>query len=276
MVIGFIGQGFIGKNYADDFEERGYTVVRYSLDPVHAANKDRIAECDVVFIAVPTPTTPTGFDDSAIRAVLPLVGKGKIAVIKSTVLPGCTEEMQKANPNIVVLHSPEFLREVSAAEDVRHPTRNIIGMPIVDQVHRAAAESVMATLPPASYSAIVQSKESELIKYAANNFLHIKVVYANMLYDLAQKLGADWNEIKKGLGSDHRIGPSHLDPVHTSGRGAGGHCFIKDFAAFRMFYEEHLGDTEGNAVLEALEQKNVGLLRASNKDLDLLTDVYGV
>ena len=75
--IGFIGQGWIGKNYADDFEARGYMVVRYGQEPEYAGNKEKIAECDIVFIAVPTPTTPHGFDDSILREVLVLIGKGK-------------------------------------------------------------------------------------------------------------------------------------------------------------------------------------------------------
>ena len=81
MTIGFIGQGFIGKNYADDFERRGFSVTRYSLEEPYRGNKEKIKECDIVFIAVPTPTTPEGFDDSILRGVLPLVKEGKTAVI---------------------------------------------------------------------------------------------------------------------------------------------------------------------------------------------------
>jgi len=58
-IIGFIGQGWIGKNYADDFEKRGYETVRYSLEKPYVDNKEKIKDCDLVFIAVPTPTTPT-------------------------------------------------------------------------------------------------------------------------------------------------------------------------------------------------------------------------
>src|SRR3989344_3970134 len=98
--IGFIGQGWIGKHYADDFERRGFEVVRYSLDVEHANNRDSIGQCGIVFIAVPTPTTPDGFDDSILVDVLPLVGKGKIAVIKSTVLPHTTDKLQKLYPDL--------------------------------------------------------------------------------------------------------------------------------------------------------------------------------
>src|SRR3989344_7504685 len=102
--IGFIGQGWIGKNYAFDFEERGFPIVRYSLEAEFVSNKNKIVSCEVVFIAVPTPTTPAGFDDSIVRGVIPLIGEGKIGVIKSTLLPGTTALLQKEYPNIFLIH----------------------------------------------------------------------------------------------------------------------------------------------------------------------------
>ena len=80
--IGFIGQGWIGRHYADEFESRLYSTVRYSLEEPYIANKDLIKNCEVVFIAVPTPTTEEGFDESIVRDALTLVGEGKTAVIK--------------------------------------------------------------------------------------------------------------------------------------------------------------------------------------------------
>ena len=74
-LIGFIGQGYVGKNYGDDFEWRGFKVVRYSLEKPYIENKDKIKECDIVFVAVWTPTTPKGFDLSIVESVLPLVGE---------------------------------------------------------------------------------------------------------------------------------------------------------------------------------------------------------
>lgn len=111
MKIGFIGQGWIGKNYANDFESRKYDVVRYAIEEPYIHNKGKISECDIVFIAVPTPTTDKGFDDSYIREVIKLVGKGKIAVIKSTIIPGTTESIQAENPNIFVVHVQNLLRK---------------------------------------------------------------------------------------------------------------------------------------------------------------------
>lgn len=280
--IGFIGQGWIGKNYANDFDERGYPTVRYALEPEYAGNKDKIASCEIVFIAVPTPSTPQGFDDSIVRSAVALVGKGKIAVIKSTMQPGTTESIQKQYPDTIVLHSPEFLREANAAYDASHPARNIIGMPIENDAYRAAAERVLAVLPEAPYVRLCSAREAEYVKYAGNAFLYMKVVFANVMYDLATKEGCDWNAIREALSADPRIGGSHLKVMHesrpgvTPGRGAGGHCFIKDMAALREKYEEVFpDDTAGSRYFRALECKNNELLLASDKDIDLLKGVYG-
>ncbi len=283
MNIGFIGQGFIGKNYADDFERRGLSVVRYALEEPYRQNKEKIAQCDIVFLAVPTPTTPEGFDDKIIRGVLPLVGKDKTVVIKSTTLPGTVKELQQEFPDIFVLHSPEFLAEKTAAHDAAQPNRNIIGIPVMSDVYKEKARAVLDILPHAPYELVADSNETELIKYAGNAFLYFKLLYANLFYDMAQSLGADYEVIRAAVGADPRIGPSHLGVIDSSGhagaiagRGAGGHCFIKDFAALRMMHETlSPQDTTGIALMRALEAKNSELLRTTGKDLDLLAAVYG-
>lgn len=280
--IGFIGQGWIGKNYADDFETRGYEVVRYALEEPYAKNKDKIAECGIVFVAVPTPTTPEGFDDSIVRSALANVRPGAIVVLKSTLLPGTTESLQKAFPELTIVCSPEFLREANAAYDAAHPVRNIIGIPENTPRYETAAKRVLEVLPEASYTRVMNAREAELTKYAGNVFLALKVVYANLLYDFAHALDADYEIVKEALAADSRIGPSHLSVLSASGhssapgRGAGGHCFIKDLAAFReLFATACAADEEGIALLDAIAGKNVALLRASGKDLDLIDGVYG-
>lgn len=283
MTIGFIGQGFIGKNYADDFEQRGYTVIRYALEEPYRGNKEKIAACDIVFIAVPAPTTTGGFDDSVIREALALVGKGKTAVIKSTLAAGTTDALAAEYPDRFVMHSPEFLVESTAAYDAAHPTRNIIGIPHDTKMYREAAEAVLSILPEAPFSLICSAREAEIIKYACNCFLFTKVIFANVAHDLAEAHHASWDSIREAMAADSRIGPSHLrvvdaskHPGATPGRGAGGHCFIKDFAAFRAMYEEALpGDANGRQLLRALEDKNIELLMKSKKDLAMLTGVYG-
>jgi UDPglucose 6-dehydrogenase len=288
MKIGFIGQGWVGKNYANDFEQRGYDVVRYSLEEPYIHNKDKIADCRIVFIAVPTPTTANGFDYSIVEQSLSLIGPGYTAIIKSTILPGTCEALQYKHQDIWVFHSPEFLREMTAAYDAAHPSRNIIGVPwdcyldfrIINQAEDAA-EAVMAVLPEAPYSRIMEAKAAELVKYIGNCYLYQKVVFFNQMYDLTKSLDLDYQEIREAVCKDDRIGDSHTAIAHASGhnqhvmgRGAGGHCLVKDFVAMLSIYKEKLpNDIYGIAAFEAVMKKNYSLLVQSNKDLDLLKSV---
>lgn len=281
-LVGFIGQGFIGKSYADDMERRGYQTVRFALEEPYKNNKEKIKECGIVFIAVPTPTTPKGFDYSIVEGALRLVGKGKTAVIKSTILPGTTARLQKKFPTIFVMHSPEFLVLKQAAEDAARPLRNIIGIPKESKVFKEHAAAVMKTLPRAPFEIICGAKEAEMVKYAGNFFLYTKVLYANLMYELAQSLGADYEVVRKAVAADPRIGPSHLQVLHDSGhkgarkgRGAGGVCFIKDVKALADFYQAHARDKKGIALFDAMIQKNLALLVRSKKDLDLVAGVHG-
>lgn len=275
MKIGFIGQGWIGKNYADDFENRGFNVVRYSLEVQHLQNRNEIPNCDIVFIAVPTPTNPDGFNANAVRDALTLVGQGKVAVIKSTLAPGTTEALQQEFSGVYVMHSPEFLVEKTAAYDAAHPNRNIVGIPKQTTDFIEKAKLVLSVLPESPYETIMNSRDAEFVKYAGNCYLFTKVVYMNMLYDLVENMGGDWSRIKEALVHDPRIGESHTEPIHKSGRGAGGHCFIKDFEAFRNMYDKYTDDATGSELMKTLAYKNIQLLVGTNKDIDLLEGVYG-
>ena len=282
MKIGFIGQGYVGKNYADDFENRGYEIVRYALEEPYKENVKEIAECDIVFITVPTYTNKGKVDDSIVKDVIKNVADNSIAVIKSTVLPGATEEIQDENPRIYVMHSPEFLRESAVHYDVAHPSRNIVGIPEKSGAYEEAARQVLSVLPRAPYQKVCSSKESELIKYAGNCFLYSKVVFMNLIYDISYEIGADYYTVAEAVGVDPRIGESHMVTLHKSGptgckegRGTGGNCFIKDFVVFRDFFEDKIKDEKSRNVLKSIEEKNIDLLKQSEKDLDILKKVYG-
>jgi UDPglucose 6-dehydrogenase len=281
MKIGFIGQGFIGKNYADDFENRGFVVVRYSQEEPFIHNKEKIKDCDIVFIAVPTPTTKKGFDYSIIENVIPCVGRGKIAVIKSTLLPGTTEKLQKKFKDIFVCHSPEFLREVTASFDAAHPERNIVGVVKLDKKGKENAQKILSVLPKAPFESVMSSREAEMVKYIGNCFLYTKVVFFNMMFDLVKKEKLDFDIIIDAVAKDSRIGASHTKVVHNSGhtkkvgRGAGGHCFIKDYEALLEFYKKHFGMDAGFKALYGYREKNNELLVKSKKDLELLEGVVG-
>ncbi len=276
MKIGCIGQGWVGKNIADNFERRNYSVVRYALEPEYALNRRYIKDCDVVFIAVPTPTTPEGFDYSIVQEMVSLVGEGKIVVIKSTILPGTARKIQDLYPDKVVLFSPEFLCESTAVYDVANPMFNIIGLAYDSAGHRGAAEEVMRVLPQSKHNFIVKAEAAELFKYAHNINGYMRVVFSNLLHNVADNVGADWADIKLIMDNDPMMSPYYNSPVHKKGRGAGGHCFIKDMAAFRSLYEKLLpNDTRGADVFKVLEKKNLELLASTGKDQHLVEGVYG-
>ena len=275
-LVGFVGQGFIGKNYADDFERRGYQTVRYSLEEPYQQNKDKIRDCDIVFIAVPTPSTPEGFDVTILKSALHVAGESAIAVIKSTIVPGTTVQLQKEFPKMTIVYSPEFLSEATASYDAAHPFSNIVGMPENSSKHILAAEAVLSILPEAAFAQICSSTEAEIVKYSHNASAYAQIILFNIMYDLAKAHGYDWDNVRDAVEADPFISSRYARPLHKTGRGAGGHCFIKDIAALRGEYERILpADKKGSAFLRALEAKNIQLLAESKKDLELLRGVYG-
>lgn len=276
MTLGFIGQGFVGKTYADYYEKRGFSVVRYSLEPQYVGNKDKIKDCDIVFIAVPTPTRPEGFDDSIVREAVGLVGVGKAAVIRSTIIPGTTESIQKQYPDRFVFHAPEFLTVRVAHEDAAAPRKSIVGTPIDSPEHHAKAKEVLGILPLAVHHGVIAAKDAEMIKYVQNNFLYVKNIYMSICYKLAEKLGCSADDIFKALLAEPMMGTyHHMAPTRDGGYGAGGECLIKDFEAFIRFYKEQGGEESGLKILEAIRDRNLELLGKDNKDAHIVEAVYG-
>jgi UDPglucose 6-dehydrogenase len=276
--IGFIGQGWIGKNYSDDFEKRGYEVIRYALEEPYVQNKAKLSEAEIVFVAVPTPTTPKGFDDSILRAALKNTHKGQTVVIKSTLKPGTTKMLQKACKGIYLMHAPEFLSRGTASHDAQHPIQNIIGIPVDTAEYRTRAEAVL----PASRPVIVPSTTAEFFKYVHNTSLFARGMYMNMLYDLAQPLRVDWKDIKDMIihdpmiaFQDPEVGKWHIEPAHPSGRGIGGDCHIKDFETFERLFREYVDDPHSMKMIRAMKERNIKLLLDHNKDFHFLEMVYG-
>ncbi|MCF7794858.1 hypothetical protein K9M50_00650 [Patescibacteria group bacterium] len=280
--IGFIGQGFIGGNMANDFEKRGYNIVRYDLEKF-PHNKELIQTCDYVFIAVPTPTTPQGFNCDIIFKVMDLIGKGKTAIIKSTIKVGTTDKLQKIHNDKYIIHSPEFLTEKNAENDTKYPERNVVGY---TQKSKEKADKVLNILPKAKFNFKIKAKEAELVKYMGNTLLMTKVLFSNIFYNIAEENKVDYNKISNVVGHDSRIGLSHLKIKHQSGvdgdlgRGAGGHCFIKDMATLiEMASECNMKKKENKLGLEILKKYvefNNYLLTSSKKDLDLLKGIYNI
>lgn len=276
MKLGFIGQGWVGGNIADEFNERlGWDnqIIRYSLEEPFCRNIDELLECEYVFVCVPTATTKYGHDISNVRNVLSLLFPETIVIIKSTIKPGTTIKLQDEFPYLVIIHSPEFLTEANVVMDVKYPKRNIIGIPYEKEPWLSAAQDVINLLPGAPYNLITHSTNAELIKYAGNAYLLTKVVFTNMLYDLVKAYGANWNEVRDGWTADYRIGESHTKVFDKEGkRGAAGHCLLKDFEVYRSLFNQ--ADMQAD-ILRQIASLNIGYLISTNKDLDLIKEIYG-
>jgi UDPglucose 6-dehydrogenase len=228
--------GVVGEAVRHYFEvERDTPVIAY--DPYKRLGSVReIDAARLVFVCVPTPyRSGIGFDDSAISESLELLEGEKTVVVKSTVLPGSTESYQARFPQHTLLHNPEFLRERSALQDFLAPDRQLVGY---CDGGETAARAVLDLLPRAPYAAVVPASTTEMVKYATNAFLALKVIFANELYDLSEQLGIDYDGVREGLAADARIGPSHLSVLDGGYRGYGGKCLPKDTLALMDLAED--------------------------------------
>lgn len=275
--IGFIGQGWVGKNYADNFEDRGFDIVRYSKESKYIKNKKIIKSCDIIFIAVPTPTTPKGFDGSILRETLSLICEDKIVVIKSTIPPGTTSKLHLEYPKLIIMYSPEFLSEgPTIKKEVASPFVNVIGISQNTKIHKKIGQQILNILPKAPVSFICTSTEAEIFKYTHNASGYLQVVFFNLMYDLAQSFSCDWSVIHKAIVADPYITTKYTYPIRKDGRGAGGHCFIKDLEMLKNVYKEVLPkDKLGLEIFQANINKNLKLLISTGRYLNLVSGVYG-
>ncbi|HXF50165.1 MAG TPA: hypothetical protein VNM43_00590, partial [Dehalococcoidia bacterium] len=229
--VGVVGIGVVGGAVARWFERQGRAVVVYD-PPAGFPDPRPLGRAGVVFVCVPTPYGEQGYDDSMLERAVAAIPEGRVVVIKSTVLPGTTERLQRRYPGQRFLFNPEFLRERSAEADFVAPDRQIVGY---TERTRSAAADVLAMLPPAPYRRLMPATEAELVKYMTNTFLALKVVFANQFYDLCRRLGADYDLVREGAAADPRVGPSHLDVWDGGERGYGGKCLPKDTKALIDF-----------------------------------------
>ena len=227
--IGVIGLGFVGGSVHYWFEhELGNKVELLSYDKYkNIGSLKEINKADIVFICVPTPfyKDAGGYDDSAIIEALGILEGSKIVVIKSTILPGSTEGFQKRFPQHKILFNPEFLVAKTAVQDFIKPNRQIIGY---TKESKNYSQQILDVLPPALFVRIMPATEAEMVKYFGNTFLAIKVIFANQIYDLCEKLNINYDVVKESAATDSRISTSHLDIFFDGYRGYSGACFPKD------------------------------------------------
>ncbi|HYC67085.1 UDP-glucose/GDP-mannose dehydrogenase family protein [Brevundimonas sp.] len=189
---------------------------------------------DAIFIAVGTPPGPDGEADlgflrAAIADLAPHLAGFTAVVTKSTVPVGTGDRIEaqlaelRPDADVAVVSNPEFLREGSAIGDFLKPDRIVVGTD--DGRARQVMQQVYAPLTDAGAPLLMTDRRtSELIKYAANAFLAVKISYINEIADLCEELGADAARVAEGMGLDARIGARFLEP----GPGFGGSCFPKD------------------------------------------------
>ena len=267
MTISFIGHGYVGLVTAAVFADLGNTVwvvgrtkekieklksgdpliyepgltellqrnlaagrIKFTLDYAEA-----VAPSEVVFIAVGTPSTPSGEADlSQVFAAAEQIGKSlvgyKVVVTKSTVPPGTGKKVQAivdkfhpAGSSFAIASCPEFLREGTGLSDTLHPDRVVIG------TNSDRARDILVELHKSidGKTVLCNVETAELIKYASNSMLATKISFANAVAFLAEKVGADVERVLEGVGLDKRIGRNFLYP----GVGYGGSCFPKDVKA---------------------------------------------
>ncbi len=225
-----------------------------------------IKDAEIIFLALPTPPGEDGSADlSYILGVSHQLGKiltsYKIIVDKSTVPVGTAEKVKAAiaanyKGEFDVVSNPEFLREGVAVEDFMNPDRVVIGCNS-DRARKIMGDLYAPLVRKGNPVIFMDEKSAELTKYAANSFLATKITFMNEIAILCERLGADVDQVRKGLGTDNRIGRRFLFP----GIGYGGSCFPKDVQALVQSSVQVDYDFQIlNAVMEVNERQKLFLI----------------
>ena len=217
-----------------------------------------VEDVEMVFLALPTPPGADGAADlKYVLGVAEELGKlikgYKVIVNKSTVPVGTADKVRAAiaknyHGEFDVVSNPEFLREGVAVEDFMKPDRVVIGTQS-ERAKKLMSELYAPFVRQGNPIIFMDERSSELTKYAANSFLAMKISFMNEIAQLCEKMGANVDMVRKGIGSDERIGKRFL----FSGIGYGGSCFPKDVQALIKSADEYTYDFK---ILKAVEQVN--------------------
>jgi len=220
-----------------------------------------IKDAQIIFMALPTPPGGDGAADlsyilGAAKDISKLITDYKVIVNKSTVPVGTADKVQavfteNTSVEVDVVSNPEFLREGVAVDDFMKPDRVVIGTRS-ERAQKLMAELYGPYVRQGNPILFMDEKSSELTKYAANSFLATKITFMNEVANLCELVGADVDAVRKGIGSDDRIGKRFLFP----GIGYGGSCFPKDVQALAKSAEENKYDFQIlRAVMEINEKQ---------------------
>ena len=264
--IAIIGSlGMVGRSLKRYFQKQNkYELFFYDI--AGEGSIEEINRADYIYLAVPTPTTEKGCDISALNKVLSDLDGEKVVIIKSTIIPGTTANLQKEFPQHKILFNPEFLTEETADKDFEIPDKQIIGY---TEKSRDMAKIILDQLPKAPLEKIVPSYVAEFIKYASNTYFSVKVAKNNELYDVFKKFGGsdkEFEDITEALIADPRIGNSHFKIWHNSWRGYGGKCLPKDTKAFIEFAKDLGVDTPITISTDSYNDKLVSTFNRNRDD----------
>lgn len=237
-----VGDGMVGKSSRYTLGIDRYTnqkADKYTLN-IYPLNRPTYW-----ILCLPTPTKNGNQDLSAIEEWLSYlqvkIPSAKI-IIRSTILPGTTDKLSEKYKPLIIVHIPEFLSENTAIEDEKNPEFIVIGCK--DIIFKKELQNFfMARLVlPEEKFILTDPTTAEMIKYSMNSYFALKVIYGNQIWDVAKEVGADYSKVKKAL-ETHKWGSKNgWDVWHGGYRGFGGHCLVKDLAAFTSKFKLPLLD----------------------------------
>lgn len=298
--IGIVGVGMVGKEavryFLEHGFERGKDLFCNDADPKKGFSDD-VSLAQIIFVCVPTPPLKDGSCDTSIveSVIKKYHAIDKVLIVKSTIEPGTIARLQKKYKS-PLLFNPEFLTESRAWEDFMHPDRQVVGHTIKSAEY---ASTVLNLLPTAYFSSPgtlgtydfvrMNSSEAEMGKYASNVFGAMKVTYGNILADFAKaletahnregiKIPVNYENIRRMVSHDRRIGDAWMDVNHGSYRGFGGYCFPKDLNAFIKFGEKTVKslNKKSDKDLKGLVVKGIGFLKAMRDYNEYLLSTQGL
>ena len=263
MTIGIIGQGYVGTAIKVGFESYYdlETYDKFSTAKSTCNLPDLVAECEVIFVCVPTPMNRDGScHTDIVECVVRDIDKwasryhkdiNPIVVIKSTIPPGTTDRLNKKYKNVSVIFNPEFLSEANFIEDFKNQTRVVLGG---TRKGTNLLRQIYSKVFPTAHIIKTGSITAEMVKYMTNAYLATKVSFSNEIKQICDKLDIDYDKVVEYATLDERLGKTHLGVPGPDGDcGFGGDCLRKDINALISVAHELGIEPE---VLEAVVETN--------------------